>query len=119
MDRCRIGEFGEAAAGRYLEEKGYLIKERNFRLSCGELDIVAADSDGCLVFVEVKTRKNDEYGFPSEHVNKKKQHHIKQTALLYCGGEVCDMRFDIIEVYYGQTNNIMYVKKINHIEDAF
>ncbi|MGN0181700.1 MAG: YraN family protein [Candidatus Ornithomonoglobus sp.] len=119
MDRQRIGELGEEAASRFLVKKGYQIRERNFRLQCGELDIVAVDRDNCLVFVEVKTRKNDEYGYPSEYVNAKKQEKLKKTALLYCGGEVCNMRFDIIEVYYKTADNKMYVRKINHIEDAF
>lgn len=118
MDKKRIGELGEEVASRYLVKRGYVIKERNFRLKIGEIDIVAVDTDGCLVFVEVKTRKNDDYGFPSEYVNYKKQRKLRNTALMYCGGEVY-MRFDIIEVYYEIDNNIMRVKKVNHIENAF
>lgn len=118
MDKRRIGELGEEAACRYLLNRGYMIKERNFRLSCGELDVIAIGSDGCLVFVEVKTRKNDNYGYPSEYVDAKKQSRLRNTALLYCGGEVY-MRFDIIEVYYEMNDNIMHVKRVNHIENAF
>lgn len=119
MEKRRIGEMGEDAASRYLTSKGYSVIERNFRLRCGELDIVAADGDGCMVFAEVKTRKNDEFGFPSEYVTERKRKKLRNTALLYCDGERCNMRFDIIEVYYEFADNKMRITKINHIEDAF
>lgn len=119
MDKTAIGNNGEEAAAQYLKRHGYTVIERNFRLRVGELDIVARDSrDGCLVFVEVKTRKNDAYGFPCEFVTKKKQQRLIRTAELYCGMDIY-MRFDIIEVYYEIRENIMYITKINHIEDAF
>lgn len=118
MEKKRIGDFGEEAACRYLIKQNYIIRERNFRMKCGEIDIIAYDTDGCQVFVEVKTRKNTNFGYASEYVNAAKQQKLKNTALLYCGeGEY--MRFDIIEVYYQERDNTMYVKKINHIKDAF
>ena len=118
MDTRNIGAMGEEAAARYLVRKGYVIRDRNFRLRVGELDIVAIDKDGCTVFVEVKTRKNDDYGYPSQFVNRKKQQRLKRTAEIYCGRDIY-MRFDIIEVYYELRNNIMYIMEINHIENAF
>lgn len=118
MDRQEIGNYGETAACEYLSKKGYLIERRNFRLTCGEIDIIALDTDGCRVFVEVKTRKNSNYGYPSEFVNRSKQEKIRKTALTYCGGETF-MRFDIVEVYYSVVGNKMRITEINHIEDAF
>ena len=117
-DKRKIGEMGEEAAARYLVRKGYVIRDRNFRLRMGELDIVAVDKDGCTVFIEVKTRKNADYGYPSQFVDRKKQQRLKRTAEIYCGKDMY-MRFDIIEVYYELRDNIMYIKEINHIENAF
>lgn len=118
MEKREIGAIGESAACDYLSKKGYLIERRNFRLAFGELDIVAIAPDGCRVFVEVKTRKNSNYGYPSEFVDRRKMERIRKTALAYCGGE-CFMRFDIIEVYYKLKDNSISINEINHIEEAF
>ncbi len=118
MNKSEIGKFGEDFAARYLSGKGYMIKDRNFRGKHGEIDIIAYDMDGCLVFVEVKTRKNDDYGYPSEFVDRKQQKRLRYMAQLYSGDDMY-MRFDIIEVYYGNSPDGMYVKAVNHIENAF
>ncbi len=118
MDKQLIGQKGEDAACEYLSKKGYLIESRNFRKTYGEIDIVAMDRDGCRVFVEVKTRKNKNFGYASEFVDYKKQDRVRRTAFSYCGGE-CYMRFDIVEVYYKVVNDTMVVTEIEHIEDAF
>ncbi len=52
----KLGTFGERVAIAHLEEKGYTIRETNFRVREGEVDIVAEQGD-TLVFVEVKTRR--------------------------------------------------------------
>lgn len=118
MEKKRIGDLGEEAACRFLMKRRYIIRERNWRLRGGEIDIIAYDSDGCMVFVEVKTRKSTEYGRASEFVNYAKQQRIKRAALIYAGEDTL-MRFDIIEVYYQERGNTMYVTKFNHIKDAF
>lgn len=53
--KSEIGHLGENIACEYLVNKGYTICERNYRKPWGELDIIAKDPDGTLVFVEVKT----------------------------------------------------------------
>lgn len=118
MDKRTIGIAGENAACAFLSKKGYLIERRNFRLPCGEIDIIAMDTDGCRVFVEVKTRKNRDFGNASEFVDYRKQEKIRKTAMAYCGGDGY-LRFDIVEVYYSIEDNRMIIDEINHIEDAF
>ena len=78
MTTKEIGDFGEKAAEDYLVEMDYLILERNYRLKFGEIDIIAA-RDGGLVFVEVKTRKSNLFGEPSEYVDRKKQERVRKT----------------------------------------
>lgn len=114
-----IGDRGEKIAANYLRRKGYRILCRNFRSAHGEIDLVAATRD-CLVFVEVKTRKDDEmrferYGLPCEAVDKTKQRHILYTARIYLEKRPTDkaVRFDVIEVYLGES------ARVNHIENAF
>ncbi len=117
MSRRDIGNNGEEAAANYLAARGYAVLERNFTRRGGEIDLIA-EKDGCTVFVEVKTRKNDRYGSAAEYVNGEKVKRIKRTALQYplYGG---DIRFDVIEVYYEERAGMFLIKEINHIENAF
>ena len=117
-DTLNIGKFGEDAAAEYLSQRGYIILDRNLRFKVGELDIVALDKDGCTVFVEVKTRKNADYGYASEFVDRNKQKKLIRAAEFYSGRDIY-MRFDIIEVYYELCDSKMKLTEINHIENAF
>ena len=67
--KMALGERGERFAARYLRQHGYKILVRRFKTRAGEIDIVCRHKDW-LVFVEVKTRKNDDYGLPSEAVTR-------------------------------------------------
>ena len=80
--RLSLGKRGEDFAANFLANKGYKIKERNYRSPLGEIDIIAI-SGQTLVFVEVKTRSNANFGLPFEAVNKRKQGQIAKTALYY------------------------------------
>ena len=114
METQLIGNFGEDAAAEYLSRNGYLILQRNFKCKTGEIDIIAVE-DGCTVFVEVKTRKNSNYGYASEFVDFRKQEKIRKAAMYFIKSYDADIRFDVIEVYH--TGAV--VNKINHIKDAF
>ena len=118
MSTKEIGDFGESAAAAYLEDNEYEILERNYRVKCGEIDIIA-EKDGCVVFTEVKTRKNNIFGEPSEYVDYRKQKRIKMAASLYADIEYTEMRFDVIEVFYQIVDGNMSVSETKHIEDAF
>lgn len=52
----KLGLAGENAAIAYLKEKGYTIRDRNWRKNHLELDIIASINNE-LVIVEVKTRR--------------------------------------------------------------
>lgn len=95
-----LGEWGENAAEKYLAKKGYQIIEKNFRCKIGEIDIIAKE-DEVLVFVEVKTRKNLNYGLPSESITEAKLHHIKRNVQYYTlikKLQWMDLRIDVIEI---------------------
>ncbi len=112
----QIGDFGENMACEYLENKGYEILYTNYKTPMGEVDIIAMSEEKCVVFVEVKTRKNTNFGLACEAVDKRKQERITRAALFYNYNG--DKRFDVIEVYYSGTHE-MVVENINHIENAF
>ncbi len=78
----KTGSKGEDIACEFLKNLGYEIVERNYQYGHGEIDIIAKDTD-TLVFVEVKFRKNLEYGPPETAVTKTKQKQIRKVAEAY------------------------------------
>jgi putative endonuclease len=95
-----LGARGEKAAARYLRRRGYKILLKNFRSGKAEVDIVARQNDW-LVFVEVKTRESEQFGAPSEAVDRDKQRNLSKAALDYLrmlGNPRIHFRFDIVEV---------------------
>ena len=97
--KSEIGKLGEDLACKYLKSNGYLIIDRNFRKPWGELDIVARQKDGTLVFVEVKAMRqlpdpaiesgNENMAIagltPEENLTKAKLQKLKRTASLFAG----------------------------------
>ena len=111
-ERIDLGKKGEKISVEFLKKQGYKIVETNYRCSVGEIDIVAKDKD-VLCFVEVKTRKSDEYGLPEEAVDWHKQRKLVKVALAYLEEKKVygqDLRFDVVSVYPGH---------IKLIKDAF
>ena len=111
----RKGNYGETAAAGFLEAKGYVILERNYKRGSGEIDMIARDND-CIVFVEVKYRKTLSAGLPREAVTAAKQRIIKKTANYYIFEKQItntDMRFDVVEVVGSEQ------LEIEHLDNAF
>lgn len=95
-----LGARGEEAAARFLVKRGYDIVERNWKCYAGEVDIIARDEE-TLIFVEVKTRKDCQKGFPAEAVNAEKRTRYEKIALEFLKNyEVVDLsvRFDVISI---------------------
>lgn len=112
MKTQEIGKNGEDSAVAYLENLQYVIIERNWRYKRCEIDIIAKQNT-ILVFVEVKSRKNNMYGFPEEFVSTSKIDKMQEAASAYIEQHNWqgELRFDIIAL----ENN----HKIKHFEDAF
>lgn len=109
------GLEGEAHARVYLLKEGYEILERNWRYKKYEIDIIAKKAE-TIVFVEVKTRKNDTFGEPELSVTRQKQGFLIAAAHQYLQEKNIELesRFDIIAVI--KLNNNATVK---HLEGAF
>lgn len=69
-------------AVEFLESKGYLVIERNFRTRFGEVDIVCFDGEK-LVFVEVKTKIGHVFGEPEEMVSKSKLAQVRRMGEVF------------------------------------
>lgn len=109
------GKQGEDAAEQYLQQQGYRILEKNWRFEKAEIDLIAS-LDKLLVFVEVKTRNNENFGYPEDAVKPKKQALIAKAADAYIEQNHYqgDVRFDIVSVIKNDHS-----EKIYHISDAF
>ena len=115
-----LGKKGEDLAVDLLIKKNYTIIERNYTFeNKGEIDIVAKDPEtGFLVFVEVKTRGNLNYGEPEYGITKNKMRQVKKMAELYLYEkkiEEIECRFDVVAVLLQGMQKPL----INHYIDAF
>lgn len=112
MTKNEIGKLGEENVCTYLENLGYRIIVRNYRIKGGEIDIIA-QNDEYTAFVEVKSRKPDSLVSGFEAVNKRKQSLIIKTAADFCckNPDILQPRFDIAEVIIdnGRILSIDYI----------
>ena len=108
------GRAGENRAAAYLLQQGYTIVRKNYRHRRAEVDIIA-QKENLLIFVEVKTRGTDRYGYPEEAVNAKKEALLlgAAEAFIYETDWQHEIRFDIISITLNSPVSI------HHIEDAF
>jgi len=114
MNNVLIGSLGENLAKEFLLNKNYEILDTNVRFShyC-ELDIVAKKKN-TLVFVEVKTRKNANFGLPSEAVTPTKYNNIKKGIYFYLSEK--NIKYDRYQI---DVISIVLkpVLKIEHLEN--
>lgn len=115
----RLGKSGEIIAMNYLKESGLKFLKANYRFQRAEIDLIFEDvSNKTLIFAEVKTRMNKNFGEPEESVTPFKMENIRKAALgfifeneLYSAH---DLRIDIVSILF--TDGI---PDINHIKNAF
>lgn len=110
-----IGLKGENFSCDYLLENGFEIVERNYRFKRAEIDIIAK-KEKLLIFIEVKTRKNNTYGYPEEFVSNKKIELFREASEEYIESTKWkgNIRFDIVALI-SKGNSF----EIEWLEDAF
>lgn len=114
--RADLGRRGESIAADLYRRLGFVVVERNFRGRSGEIDVVAR-SGRLLVFCEVKTRRTNLYGDPSEAVDWAKQARLRRLAAEWIAARrpgPCDVRFDVVSVIVSGSG-----LQVKHIPDAF
>jgi putative endonuclease len=116
--RKRLGRWGEALACQYLADLGYTIVDQNVRTKYGEIDIIACQPDGTLVFIEVKTRNSTVFGPPEISVNAVKKAHLLASIQSYLVDHpeiIAGYRLDVIAIQSGADN---LPPEIIHFENA-
>lgn len=120
MNIGKTGATGEDRVASFLRKSGYTIVKRNFQCRFGEIDIIA-ETDEYILFVEVKTRKENSLVSGIESVTLKKQQRIMLTAEEYLSKTLNTKqpRFDVAEVtvFTRADNSIGY--NLNYIKNAF
>lgn len=113
----KTGLIGEEIAQTYLISTGYIILETGYRFKRLEIDIIAKTPNGCLTFIEVKTRRGLRWGHPSGAVSGAKERNISKAASAYMRqiNHDWEIRFDIISILLHQDGS----HTLEHIEDAF
>ncbi len=113
--RSSKGKAAEQIACDYLIRQGLQLIEKNFHSRQGEIDLIMRHLD-TLVFVEVRYRKNQDFGGAVESITATKQARIRHTALYYMQkqGREFNARFDVIAMTGSQDT-----PEINWIQNAF
>lgn len=111
-----LGLTGERLAKQFLENLGYEILDENWTFKKSEIDLIVYKNSK-IIFVEVKTRKNNIFAEPEDFVNPNKQ---KQMALaadeyIHIMNHQHEIRFDIISILFDKFGEPI----IKHIQDAF
>ena len=111
-----LGKWGEDLAVAYLQGKDYMIIERDWKSGRRDIDIIAKDESGTIVFVEVKTRRNRVFGEPEEAIDYRKMQSLQQAINHYIKYHRInsEVRFDIISI----IGTIGSEPEINHIKDV-
>lgn len=116
MSKIEKGKTGEDLAVKFLEDKGFIVVERNWRFSrLGELDIIATKNNQ-LVFIEVKARTSNNFGEPIEAITPTKIKKIYRLAEIYLTKKHVynefECRFDAISVILGKAPAITHHENI-------
>ena len=101
------GDAAEDQALAFLQARGLQLLVRNYRTpgrGGGEIDLIVRDTEGTLVFVEVRSRANARHGGALASISAIKQRRIVLAARFYLHRwrqwPAC--RFDVVVVEAGQ-----------------
>jgi len=116
MNNIKIGKKGEQHAAHYLRSIGCEIIKTNYYILGGEIDIIAKYNLE-LIFVEVKTRRGRNFGFPEDALRYHKMRKLKYTMLKYMHENYYrgPFRFDLIAIEISRFDE---VKDLRHYKNV-
>lgn len=117
--RAALGRWGEDLAAQHLEATGATVIARNWRCREGELDLVATEPGGTVVFCEVKTRSSTAFGEPAEAVGPVKARRLRVVACRWLAEHrppgTRELRFDVVAVVRQRVGP----PRVVHLRGAF
>jgi putative endonuclease len=117
-DRNALAEWGEKRAKKFLEKKDCTTLAKNYLCKTGELDLVMADSDGTIVFVEVKTRSTDDFAEPEDAITASKKIRMSRAAQYFLKTHNIEnkpCRFDVVAITLDRNGR----ETVKHYTNAF
>jgi putative endonuclease len=117
-DRKKLGRWGEKRCESFLKKKGFGKLARNFSCKGGEIDLIMVDSEGAVVFVEVKTRADETFGPAESVITAAKKTKLNRAARYFLATHNIEdrpFRFDVVTIVLGQSGPA----QIRHYENAF
>jgi len=117
MFRKKLGGQGEKHALEYRQKKGYRLIAQNYYNYIGEIDLIMRDKK-TIVFIEVKTKTELEFGNPLEMIDTRKQKKLLECIKVYVQKNNLfdeEVRIDAVSVVVDIWGNKL---KIEHIENA-
>lgn len=97
------GQAAEQRAAEHLHAHGLRVLARNWKTpgrGGGELDLIACERDGTIVFVEVRARSSARFGGAAASISATKRARIQYAATQWlaqhCGNALPPCRFDAI-----------------------
>jgi putative endonuclease len=117
-DTCKSsGERAETTALHFLTTHGLKLITQNYRVPCGEIDLIMEDKD-IIAFIEVRYRKRSNFGSGAETVTYNKQKKLTKAALHFIQKHPKlskrNFRFDVISISLKEDQF-----KIDWIDNAF
>ena len=117
-NRQALGRWGEKQACKFLKSAGLHFLTGNYSCSTGEIDLVMVDTNSAIVFIEVKTRKSEDFTPTEAVVNSEKQHRMYNAARYFLATHNIHSRpyrFDCLTITLDPDGK----KNINHFKNAF
>ena len=120
MNIGKIGTEGEKRVAQFLRRRGFLVIKRNYQCRYGEIDIIAENKE-YILFVEVKTRRENALISGIDAVSNQKQRKILLAAQDYITKTLCEKqpRFDIAEVTVNEKPDGNVGFSLKYFENAF
>ena len=113
-----LGRWGERRCEKFLRKKGLKTLTRNYACKAGEIDLIMVDSDRSIVFVEVKTRMDEEFAPTESVITKPKMDKLTHTARYFLSANEIEnrpYRFDIVTITLGKRGPV----EVRHYRNAF
>ncbi|MBN2138896.1 MAG: YraN family protein [Sedimentisphaerales bacterium] len=113
-----LGRWGERRCEKFLKGKGLKTLARNFSCRAGEIDLIMVDTDGGIVFVEVKARTQEDFGSPEQFVTYSKKSKLIRAARYFLATHKIEdrpFRFDVVGIVVGAKGPA----RIEHYANAF
>ena len=113
-----LGRKGQELCEKFLKKQGFKLLERNFLCKTGEIDLIMAAPDGAVIFIEVKTRTNENFAKAEGAITAAKKSRMTKAANFFVRKHKLEdfpLRFDVVIVIIGEKGK----PEIRHYPSAF